>query len=155
MIAVPYTARHPYTLRSAPEDAEWHYVGADGDAYWRLLVELWARGEEIRLIEHDVICRPDVIRAFDACDRDWCAFPYHDHDEAAREAWRNMLGCTRFSARLVRALPNAVSSIPEERREWHYLCDGLGANLRAAGHSQHWHFPEVFHHHMNLRDLPL
>lgn len=64
------------------------------------------------------------------------------------EAWRNELGCTRFRAELIAAVPDAVSSIPTDGWDWHNLCDGLGGNLRRAGFSHHWHFPPVRHHRM-------
>lgn len=117
-------------------------------AYWRMLAEIWAKGEDFAIIEHDVICRPDVAEQFDACPEPWCVFSYANmcHD-ACREAWANMLGATRFRAELIAAVPDALTSITKpEHLDWHNVCDGLGLNLRAAGYKHHWHTPHVAHH---------
>lgn len=159
---VPFTERHPQTEAGAPSSAEWVDVSADDDAYWRVLCEWWARGETFMVVEHDVICRPDVIDQFLDCDEPWCAFPYDDMCHwGCMEAWANTLGCTRFRSELIAAAPDALSSIPLEQRDWHNLCDSIAGNkiggvdtlplrphsVRAAGFSHHWHFPAIYHHH--------
>lgn len=148
-------------------------VSASVTAYWKALNEWWTRsldtGEDIVIIEHDVICRPDVIEQFESCDCVWATFPYANicHPEC-QEAWRNQLGLTRFRAELIRACPDAVTSIPDEmsqynqlRRDYHNLCDELAGDkiagvdqptlrpmsLRAARFTHHWHFPPVEHLH--------
>jgi hypothetical protein len=152
-VVYPYTARHPSTLLGAPAGAEWHYVGQDDHAYWRLLGDLWAAGEAFLIVEHDVVCRPDVVEQVANCPEPWCAFPYDDmcHWECM-EAWRNTLGCTRFSAEIIRAVPDAVTAIEGRYRDWHVLCDGLGRNLRRC-FTHHWHMPAVRHHHMSLAGI--
>lgn len=156
---VPFTgARHPWTASGtacvpgsgAPADAEWVDVSGDRYAYWRTLCEWWADGESFVVLEHDVICTPQIIEAFERCDHLWCANGYDDIcHPACMEAWRNTLGCTRFDAQLMRAVPDALTSIVEDGLlDWHNVCDGLGDNLRAAGYTHHWHFPPVYHHHM-------
>ena len=153
-VVVPHTARHPDTIAGAPPGAEWVRVSEDRFAYWRLLCRLWADGEGFMVLEHDVVCRPDVLDQFGTCDEPWCAFPYADMCCAACvEKWRNTLGCTRFSAEIIRAVPDAVSGITPGMRDWHCLCNGLGAALRTAGFTHHWHAPPVRHHHMSLRGV--
>ncbi len=153
-VIVPHTAVHPDTLAGVPEDAEWYDVSDSPVAYWELLCSVWADGETFCVIEHDVVCRPDVIEEFEECPEPWCVFPYDDfcHREC-QEAWRNMLGCTRFDASLIAAVPQALEDIEERRRPWLNLCDGIGNNLRAAGFTHHWHEPAVHHHHMRLDHL--
>ena len=149
-VLVPFTARHSETVGGAPDGAEWVDVSADNLAYWRTLCDWWAAGEAFMVVEHDVVCRADVLVQFDACPEPWCAFPYDDmcHWECM-EAWANTLGCTRFSAELMAAVPDALTSITRaDHLDWHNVCDGLGGNLRAAGYTHHWHFPPVRHHHM-------
>jgi hypothetical protein len=148
----------------APGTAEWVDVSCDPHAYWRLLDRVWAEcvdsGDSLMVVEHDVVCRPDVIEQFETCPEPWCVFGYTPIcHERCREAWANMLGCTRFSAELIAACPNALSTIPPELRDWHNLCDHLAGDkvngvpaaslrthsLRAAGFSHHWHTPAVHH----------
>lgn len=149
---VPYTVVHSQVVEAAPANTIWVDVSADPDAYWAALAAMWERGESFAVLEHDVICRPDVEGQFEVCPDPWCIFGYSNicHPECM-EGWRNALGCTRFTAEIIHAAPDAVSAIPPERRDWHNVCDGLGDNLRAAGFSHHWHFPWVDHHPWTTR----
>jgi hypothetical protein len=156
----PFTKTFPEVVGAMPPSALRVDVSAGPDAYWGALGEWWARGEDFAIVEHDVVIRPDVVEAFDACPEPWCVFGYTPIcHEACLEAWANMFGCTRFRAELMAELPDAVSSIPAERRDWHNLCDELAGNkiagvdqptmrpgsLRAAGYTHHWHRPPVRH----------
>ena len=152
---IPYTAVHPRTVAGAPADAVWLDVSSSPIAYYGALLDIWERGETFAMLEHDVVCRPDVIAAFENSTAPWECFGYSDiccQDEHGRspcmEAWRNLLGCTRFSKEIIEAVPDAVSSIPRDNWDWHNVCDGLGANLRAAGFTHRWCFPAVEHHHL-------
>jgi hypothetical protein len=62
-------------------------------------------------------------------------------------AWSDILGCTRFRAELIEAVPDAVSSISPGGWDWHNLCHRFGENLHAAGYTQHRHYPWVEHYH--------
>lgn len=143
---LPYATVHPQVVEAAPRSTVWVDVSPSPNAYYGALHEMWGRGESFAVLEHDVICRPDVVEAFEECPEPWCLYPYDFCHWDCREGWRNMLGCTRFRAELLAAVPDAVSSIPEDNWDWHNVCDGLGNNLRAAGFSHHWHEPEVLHH---------
>ena len=158
---VPFTEINQQVVDSAPADAIWVDVSAHKDAYWEALRDIWDRGETFAIIEHDVICPPGIAELFDACECWWATHSYLQicHEEC-REAWANQLGCTRFRAELIAACPDALSSIPEGRRNWHNLCDEIAGNkiggvdqptlrpgsLRAANFSHHWHEPHVSHH---------
>jgi len=146
---VPYTGVHPLTVAGAPADAVWVDVSASRVAYAGLLTALWEAGETFALLEHDVVCPDDAVRSFEECPEPWCSYWYSDICcDGCREAWRNQLGCTRFRADLIAAVPDAVSSIPPGGLlEWTNLCDGVGNNLRAAGFTHHWH-GAAEHHHM-------
>lgn len=165
-IVVPYTKVNPDTRDSVPTHTEWCDVSGDDEAYWRLLRDVWADGESFVVIEHDVVCRPDILEGFESCPEPWCAHRYADmcHPECA-EAWANMLGCTRFTADVIAAVPDAVTSITNPAfRNWHNVCDGiagpmphpdhpgavwlaeqpgLGNTLRGNGFTHHWHEPNV------------
>ena len=152
-VLICYTAKHPDTLAGAPPDAEWRYVGEDPHDYWRALAEFWERGGDLTIIEHDVICRPDVLAGFLDCGEPWCLHAYHNHDEAEAESWRNALGATRFRSALVRAVPDTVSRIEPQHRDWRNLCDAIGNHLREQGYWHHFHTPPVVHHQMRLAHL--
>ncbi len=144
---VPYTALHPATVAAAPPDAIWVDVRSSTHAYFAALASWWADGDTFAVLEHDVLCRLDVIAELEACPELWCLYGYDPMcHPACQEAWRNQLGCTRFRAEILAAVPDAVSGIPADGRDWHGVCDGLGNNLRAAGFTHHWHGPAVEHH---------
>lgn len=147
---IPHTARHPETVAAAPSNAIWVDVGQSPIAYFAALLNWWSKAETFVVLEHDVVCRPDVLESFAGCSEPWCLYNYAPEctcgNPDCREAWRNALGCTRFRSELMEAVPDAMSSIPPDNWDWHNVCDGLGNNLRAAGFTHHWHEPAVYHH---------
>lgn len=158
---VPWAEWNQPTADAAPPGTIWVDVSGGPDAYWAALCDIWAKGEDFAIIEHDVICRPDVVEQFDACPEPWCTFGYSSMcHPACREAWANQLGLTRFRAEVMAKCPDALTSIPEDQRNWHNLCDHIAGNkvhgvdqptlrpgsLRAAGFGHHWHEPYVEHH---------
>lgn len=146
---VPYTAVHHATATAAPSDAVWIDVSSSPIAYYAALLAIWERGESFAVLEHDVVCRPDIIEEFEQCPEPWCLYGYSDWcHEACREGWRNALGCTRFRAELIQTVPDALSGIPAGNWDWHNVCDGLGENLRAANFKHHWHGPPAEHHRL-------
>ena len=146
---VPYTAVHPLTVDGAPKDAIWINVSSSPNAYYAALFDIWDRGESFAVLEHDVVCRPDVIESFENCPEPWCAYGYGDICHwSCMEAWANALGCTRFRQEALEAVPDALSSVPSHLWDWHQVCDRLGERLRAAGFRHHWHWPPVVHHHL-------
>jgi hypothetical protein len=152
---VPYTAVHPLTVAGAPRDAVWVNVAHSDASYYAALLDIWAQGETFALLEHDVVCRPDVVQAFEECPEPWCAYGYGDICHwSCMDAWRNVLGCTRFRRELVQAVPDALSRVPDDRWDWHTVCDRLGDSLREAGFTHHWHWPPVEHHHLTADRVP-
>lgn len=146
---VPYTGVQPGVVEAAPAGTIWVEVSTSDVAYHEALSRIWAQGETFAVLEHDIICRPDIVHAFEDCPELWCTYGYEEmcHPQC-REAWANALGCTRFRSELMGAVPDALSSIPPgPLTDWHNVCDGLGNNLRAAGFTHHWHEPHVTHTH--------
>jgi hypothetical protein len=146
-VLVAYTNVKPSVKLALPDGEYVDVSGSDFD-YWRVMSDYWEPTYDLRVCEQDVVWRPDVLEAFARCPEPWCVFAYDDyHSPEDAEAWANMLGCTRFRKELIAAVPNAVSNVEERFRDWHYLCDGLGRNLREAGYTHHWHSPPVHHDH--------
>jgi hypothetical protein len=148
-VYVPYTKVLPQVVVAAPEPAVWVDVSSDPLAYWGLMVDLWERQQDFVILEHDVLYRRGILGGFGVCPEPWCLHAYHPGcpcgNPACRETQRNNLGCTRFRRELMQAVPDAVSSIGIELRHFSRLCDGLGANLRAAGFAHHFHELGVAH----------
>lgn len=157
---VPFAEDNWQTRQAAPPGTIFVDVSGGDTAYWEALRDIWAVGEDFAIIEHDVICRPDTGPEFDHCPELWCSFQYDPicHPEC-REAWANQLGCTRFRAEIMAKCPDALTSIPKDRRDWHNLCDEIAGDkiagvpsslrtgsIRAAGFTHHWHEPGVKHH---------
>lgn len=152
---VHYTGVRPDVAEAAPPGTIWVDVASGDLAYFESLGDIWSRGEQFATVEHDILIRPDIVAAFEECPEPWCVFGYTEFccadehgNSPCMEAWRNELGCTRFRAEVMEAVPDAVSSIPQGAlQDWHNLCDGLGNNLRAAGFTHHWHTPHARHDH--------
>ena len=147
-VLVPFTKvdkRVVDALHGEGIDSEWVDVSGSPYDYWRVLCDYFEPTHDLAICEHDVEWRPDVTAAFRDCPEVWCVFPYSNHTPSHAEAWRNMLGCTRFRKELIAAVPNAVIDIEQRYRDWHYTCDGVGKALREAGFTHHWHYPPVQH----------
>jgi hypothetical protein len=115
-------------------------------AYTRLLATLWALGEPFAIVEHDIVVHPGTLVDLEACTHTWCAFPY----QLGRFTTAG-LGCTKFSAQLIRAHPHAVAETWAEQTEahprghWCNLDDRLTRVLMRAGAVRHEHAPVVEH----------
>src|ERR1039458_2806070 len=146
-ILVPYTIRHQLTVEGVPETASWVYVGNDKYDYWRVQCEWW-KPKEFTIIEHDVKASPEVFEEFAICNHHWCTFKYDNHSDEDAEAWKyGILGCTRFSASLIKSVPKALIDMEWRYRDWHVLSTGLGKTLREHGFEPHLH-GVVDHHRM-------
>lgn len=88
-----YTRIWDEAVAALPEDAELVYVGDTFTSYWEAIAARWGRGEDLLVVEHDIVLHGDVIRQFEACPNVWCTFPYW------KDGWLDQaLGCTRFRA---------------------------------------------------------
>lgn len=164
-VAVPFTVGG---LRDAARDAVlrlkeahpvvFHDVTGSDTAYAELLVRLWQEGEAFAIVEHDVVVRPDVLQAFDACPEPYCAFPYELGLYVAPA-----LGCTRFRAELLERIPDAAEraartpSVWGAPGHWRQLDVALlGWVLRdEEGLQPHVHVPPVEHLHAEKRLHPM
>ena len=155
-----FTKRDPRTIAGSPKNAEWFDVSSSPFAYYAALCKWWETAiierTDLCIIEHDVVCRPDIIEAFVNCPEPWCSFTYADiccQDDngwsPCMEAWRNMIGCTRFRAELIADVPDAASSVAPADWDWHLICNFVLDNVRAhpKTYRHHWHWPGAEHHH--------
>ena len=81
-IYVPYSSDeklNPLTEEAlSPYGARVHYryVGGSDTAYWKLVNDLWNKGEDFIVVEQDIVVRPDVIPSFDSCHFPFCVANY-------------------------------------------------------------------------------
>jgi hypothetical protein len=167
-VLVPYTRLHPRTGAALERYRDTTYVQLDPDDdrhYWAVLAEWWDRGEAFVIVEHDIEIHGGVLGEFEACPEPWCTFPYArllcgPHSSWSVEAWGpgiplldKSLGCTRFSAELVRAEWDLLDRLGEwsiggsPPGHWKRLDDGSAVLLHERGYQVHVHHPEVTHHH--------
>lgn len=125
-------------------DAEMHYVGTRHDAYRELLDEVWRDGKSFLVVEHDIEIHADVIPEALDCAEPWCAWQYVVGSDPNGFV-ETSLGCTRFSADLLRDFPAGISGLPV--RDWRRIDCELSPRLRTAGYAPHVHLPAVLHHH--------
>lgn len=135
--------------RAALDASGYPWIDAEvaGDTgYTMLLAALWRDGEAFTIVEHDIIPHPGAPAELEACPEPWCAFGYrYQHGTHAG------LGCARFSARLLAAVPDAVEQTLAESDEvhpaghWCNLDDRLCRVLARYGFASHRHSPEVGH----------
>lgn len=132
-------------------------VSGDEEAYYRFLAEHWASGEDLLVVEHDIVLRGGVIDELEACPEPWCGFVH-----SIGTQYLACLGCTRFRSGLICAAADAVVRAGECRYDpddpGRVVADGIGArhwvrmDVRLAavlrdvyGYRVHEHWPPVEH----------
>lgn len=152
LVIVPYTnhskrrQRVLEAIRMQGYEPDPVWVGADDAAYWRLIGERWTPDADLRLVEHDIVPGPGVLAELDACPNAWCAFayPYLHGDYPG-------LGCCRFRASVMQALPSAIERAgiapvgSHPARHWCTLDHSLRTVLQKAGFTQCVHEGNVVH----------
>ncbi len=145
-VVVPYVDLHPLvpqllsTYGYTPEYRK--LVGDDG--YQCLMRELWERQEDIALVEQDILPWPGAIEELFACECAWGTYTYRTNGGIGV---RHMLGCTKISGRLMKALPG----IWDEYRHWAFIDQTLFYRARDKCIEPHMHRPAVIH--LNPREL--
>jgi hypothetical protein len=166
-VVCPYTNLHPLTrdsLRLAPR-AVCTRLGNGDRSYWEFLSRLWAKGESVVLVEHDIEVHSGVVPGFESCPEPWCVHPFSrllpgPHSTWDGDGWSagialltKSLGCVRWSAELMAAEPDLMEAVATVQvggtppGHWKTLDDAIARVLEARGYSAHVHSPEVRHHH--------
>ena len=117
------------------------------ESYFHVWAGLWREGEDVTVIEQDIVIAPDTLGSFDACREPWCAFGY----EYACFGVYAGTGCVRFRKELIAATPrlwDEVATMSDELhppRHWCRLDGWSQAVLHRHGFTQHVHRPPVGH----------
>jgi hypothetical protein len=152
-IIVPY-ATNPYLIGRGlrPEvralldgRAEFVDVGASNYEYWGLLERLWAERRGFCVVEQDNLPTEAALAGLEACVEPWCLCPYW---HGANGMLDYGLGCTRFRAEVMVALPDLfVRALGRTgTRHWSGMDLALAAVLHERGFRQHVH-EEIAHLH--------
>jgi hypothetical protein len=112
------------------------------EAYYWFLGQMWEAGKSFLLVEQDIEVHASVPKVV-YCPEPWCVFGY---TQGGDQFFYHCLGCVRFSAKLIGALPNAISDLPV--RHWRRLDAELIPYLLRAGYTPHIHEPPVLQHHV-------
>jgi hypothetical protein len=168
VVVCPYTTLHPLTrssLTGLSSRTVFTRLGSDDRSYWEFLSRLWAKGEAVVLVEHDVEIHPHVLVEAESCDCDWATWPFARLLPGPHSTWdgtewsagipllTKSLGCVRWSAELMAAEPDLMEEVGEmscggvPAGHWKRLDDAIAQILEARGYSVHVHSPEVRHHH--------
>lgn len=134
------SGRPPVVLRPQPSDLP------AMDSYARLIRRNWNHGQDLIIIEHDIIPHGGVFSGFAGCQEGWCVYPY-----ALTTRYAGYLGCVRFQAGFMRAHPEAAYDASLIRWEswqpgdWRSYADCLWRVLQVEHARPHVHIPPVGH----------
>lgn len=137
------------TAASVPYDV--YDVGEADDSYWTLLGALWAGGDGFIVVEHDILVLPETIPELESCPEPWCCAPY---PYLGGRGTIIGLGCTKFSAEITTAVPDAVIRAGQmvdshPARHWCRLDSRIQRALVDSGY--HAHFEHTAVDHLNQR----
>src|ERR1700682_284584 len=124
----------------------------DVTSYSRLMAELWAAGEGFLVVEQDVLPTVAMLEEMWTCPEEWCSgwWPWRSDDPPLGEfKCSQWLGCSKFSASLLRRAPGAMSLAPCHHAK---LDIGLWYALRGILNvpTAHVHDPAVTHLHREM-----
>jgi len=134
-------------LRQDGIEFKLHYVDQD-ESYYDLLSGLWADQQGFIIVEHDIVVWPGAIGQLEECPEPWCLYPYY-----ASVGWcSDALGCTKFSAELLRQYPDVLKepfpTCCSHSKYWCGLDRLIAHRLKEYGVEPHVHSPAV----VNLND---
>lgn len=165
MIVVPYISGMlharvaPAIVRAGGFPSMVKLPAGDPYAYAALVNRLWAEGDDLIIIEHDIEISPSVLIEFGRCPQVWCAhrYPLSANPATPADAPTTFgFGCVRFRGELMRAWPEAVlEAIALELHpihppgSWPIFDSQLSTWLSRPPRSvtPHRHTPDVTHHH--------
>ncbi len=140
-------ALHPETeaaIEAYREDDAWiiHEIDpADEFAYGKILKEHWNAGEDLCIIEPDILIGPETLQSFFECEHDYCCAPY---------AWTTdvgpALGCTRFRAGFMAKHPNVMRDAAGTNVTWRQLDVVIMRHILARDLGEQPHVHETVTH---------
>ncbi len=155
IIVVPYIDRmlHEETVESVRQAgypyALWPLDPDDPFAYATLLAGLWNRGDDLIIVEQDMIVPPGAIKAMIKCEALWCSHTYDcDNDVPAYG-----LGLCKFSKYVQTIRPSLGEQAARNyrgvarRQHWTTLNERIIYLMEHWGYKVHLHEPEARHLH--------
>lgn len=97
------------------DEVIWADTSSSDTAYFELLAEHWALGSTFVVLEQDKIPDGSALRELHDCPEGWCTYPFPMADGSP--AFRDFptLGCTKFSAEIMRSNPHLPERVGKLR----------------------------------------
>ncbi|HUX70787.1 MAG TPA: hypothetical protein VMV41_09780 [Cellulomonadaceae bacterium] len=127
------------------------YVDVSGSesAMWEMWRDLWAQGDDIVVVEHDIVIHEEVLPRFEDCPNVWCANPY-PYAFGNSDPYHGT-GCVRFRAALTVEFPDLWERVGQRKgpkhpqRHWCSLDGWSQLELWPRNYRQCHHTPAVGH----------
>jgi hypothetical protein len=113
--------------------------------YPELLADLWEQGEDVMMLEHDVVPYADSLAEIACCREPWCGFGYPGGGSITKTGTN--LGCTKLSSTLLAVTAEWGVSERQRQQRWDH-CDArlnTWTTLHAPDVRPHRHYPDVQH----------
>lgn len=135
-----------------PNEIDQRFINPEDQfAYGRILRELWEAGEDLAIVEPDIVVRADVCESFLNCPELYCAWPYQWLTNVGPA-----LGCTRFRSEFLKKYPDVMVKVEAQNVTWRQLDVVLMRHVlaREYGEQPHIHLPPVEHLNPKKQLLP-
>jgi hypothetical protein len=126
-------------LRNADETPD---LDGYNPTYSELLADLWEQGEDVMMLEHDVVPHEDSLAEIAGCPEPWCGYAYPDGGGFRKNA--SNLGCTKLSAGLIAATVD-FGTAERGERDWRNCDSRMARCAYVAKIRPHRHYPDVEH----------
>jgi hypothetical protein len=110
--------------------------------YPELLADLWEQGEDVMMLEHDVVPYADSLAEIAGCPRPWCGYAYSDGGGFRKDA--SNLGCVKLSAELI-AVTAEFGAAERGERDWRNCDSRMSRCAYVQKLRPHRHYPNVEH----------
>lgn len=141
-VIVPYIEIHPLVKLVLDKEGAEYIKMQDKESYWKLLCDIWARGEDVVIVEHDIIPWPGAIDELLGCPAEWCTFTY---EMKQGFGVHHAFGCAKLGSGLMSELPSVWQDV--HTTYWRTLDSQLCEYAQRNRIIPHPHRPAVTHLH--------
>jgi len=109
------------------------------EGYWKLIADLWDRGETFFIVEQDNIVWPGAIDTLNHCKNPWCTLPSLCRGVMVYTSF----GTVKFDAAIIERFPDFWKDLPD--KQWYWLDSNWATHMIEQDETVCIHWPASTH----------